>query len=274
MKLTDSQMERYSRNILLQEVGVEGQRRLLQGKILLVGVGGLGSPMALYLCAAGVGTIGLIDADIVDMSNLQRQVIHFTEDVGRLKVLSAEQKMKALNPDVLVRVYPERLTAKNALSVLSNYDFVLDATDNFSSKFLIADACHFAGKPYSHGGILEFEGQTLTVKPRESACYRCVFSRAPSDGKVFSHLRVAGPLGVLPGVIGTIQATEAIKFLVGQGTLLTNCLLVHNALEMTFKRIHLKRNPTCPLCGNFPSITQLREEEMSEGNGGGGLHDR
>lgn len=259
MNLTDTQIERYSRHILLSEVGGGGQERLLAGRVLLVGVGGLGSPAALYLAAAGVGTLGLVDADVVDLSNLQRQIAHATPDIGRLKVESAAEKLRALNPDVAVRTHPERLTAANARAILRDYDFILDGTDSFASKFLVADACHFARKPYSHAGILKFNGQTLTVIPGETACYRCVFVRPPPAGAVPTCSQ-AGVLGVLAGVVGAWQATEAIKFLLGAGDLLTNRLLVYDALKMRAREVRLRRNPHCPLCGDAPSITQLRDE--------------
>lgn len=260
MSLTEEQIERYSRHIILPEVGGKGQEKLLDGKVLIVGAGGLGSPAALYLAAAGVGTIGLIDADIVDLSNLQRQIIHATPDLGRPKVESATEKMRAINPDVTVHTYRERLAAANALTILKDYDFVIDGTDNFPSKFLVADACYFARKPYSHAGILRFDGQTMTVIPGETACYRCVFSTPPPAGAVPSCSQ-AGVLGVLAGVVGCIQATEAIKFLLSIGDLLTNRLLVYNALKMKFRDVPLRRNRQCPLCGAHPSITELRDEE-------------
>jgi molybdopterin/thiamine biosynthesis adenylyltransferase len=262
MALTETQIERYSRHIILPEVGGKGQEKLLAGKVLLVGAGGLGSPAGLYLAAGGVGTIGVIDADQVDLSNLQRQIIHFTSDLGRPKVTSAAEKMRAINPDVGVIVHHERLTAANAMQVLAGYDFVIDGTDNFASKFLVADACHFAGKPYSHAGILRFEGQTMTVLPGVTACYRCVFNTPPPPGAVPSCSQ-AGVLGVLAGVIGVLQATEALKFLLGAGRLLTDRLLVYDALDLRFREVRLKRNPRCPLCGPSPSITGLREEETA-----------
>ena len=260
MNLTEEQIERYSRHIILPEVGGKGQEKLLAGKVLIVGAGGLGSPAALYLAAAGVGTIGLIDADAVDLSNLQRQIIHATPDLGRPKVDSATEKMRAINPDVTVHTYRERLAAANALTILKDYDFVIDGTDNFPSKFLVADACHFTRRPYSHAGILRFDGQTMTVIPGETACYRCVFSAPPPAGAVPSCSQ-AGVLGVLAGVVGCIQATEAIKFLLSIGNLLTNRLLVYNALKMKFRDVPLRRNRQCPLCGEHPSITELRDEE-------------
>ncbi len=272
MSLTDEQIERYSRHILLPEVGGKGQEKLLAGRVLLVGAGGLGSPAALYLAAAGIGTIGLIDADVVDLSNLQRQVIHATADIGRPKVESAAAKMRAINPDVRVVELQARLTAANALEVVKDFDFILDGTDNFAAKFLVADACHFAGKPYSHAGILRFDGQTMTVRPGMSACYRCVFS-APPPANAVPSCSQAGVLGVLAGVMGTIQATEAIKYLLGQGDLLTGNLLVYNALKMSFRKVPLKRNPQCPLCGEHPTISGLTDEAQAicdlRKNGGG-----
>lgn len=259
MNLSEQQIERYSRHIILPEVGGKGQERLLAGKVLLVGAGGLGSPAGLYLAAAGVGTIGIMDADVVDLSNLQRQVAHATPDIGRPKVDSAAEKFRAINPDVSVRTYRERLTAANALDILRGYDFVIDGTDNFAAKFLVADACHFAGKPYSHAGILKFDGQLLTVLPGRTACYRCVFKAPPPTGAVPSCSQ-AGVLGVLAGVVGTLQATEAIKFLLGKGELLTDKLLVYDALGANFRKVPLRRNPKCPLCAEAPAITELRDE--------------
>lgn len=260
MSLTEEQIERYSRHILLPEVGGKGQEKLLAGKILLVGAGGLGSPAALYLAAAGIGTIGIVDGDVVDVSNLQRQVIHSTADLGRLKVESAAEKMRAINPALEVRTYALRLTAANAPAMLAEYDFVIDGTDSFASKFLVADACHFARKPYSHAGILRFEGQAMTVRPGETACYRCVFNAPPPAGTVPSCSQ-AGVLGVLPGVIGALQATEAVKFLLGKGELLTNRLLIYHCLRAEFRTVSLKRNPSCPLCGEHPTVTELRDAE-------------
>lgn len=260
--MTEEQIERYSRHIILPEVGGKGQERLLAGRILLVGAGGLGSPAALYLAAAGIGTIGIIDGDEVDLTNLQRQIVHHSSDLGKPKVLSAAAKMRAINPDVEVKTYQKRLTAGNAIEILAEYDFVLDGTDNFASKFLVADACHFAGTPYSHAGILRFDGQTMTVKPGESACYRCVFGAPPPPNAVPSCSQ-AGVLGVLAGVVGALQATEAIKYILGAGELLTDQLLIYNALNMEFRKVALKRNPKCALCGDDPSIKTLRAEEQA-----------
>lgn len=246
MTLTPDQRQRYARHLVLPEIGEAGQAALQRGRVLVVGAGGLGSPCALYLAAAGVGTLGIVDGDTVVLSNLQRQLLHATADLGRAKVDSASDRLAALNPDVRLMTYRERLTAANAHEVVADYDFVVDATDNFAAKFLIADVCHAAAKPYSHGGILQFSGQTMTVWPGVSACYRCVFE-APPPGPTADVDR--GLLGVLPGVIGTIQATEALKHLLGVGELLTDTLLVYDVRKMTFRRVAVKRNPACVLCG-------------------------
>ncbi len=259
MSLRADQIERYSRHILLQDVGGKGQEKLLAGRVLIIGAGGLGAPVALYLAAAGVGTIGIADADVVDVTNLQRQVIHFTPDVGKPKVVSAAEKIRAINPDVTVNTHQEWISAANIAELIADYDFVIDGTDNFATKFLINDACVLGKKPYSHGGILRFDGQTLTVKPGESACYRCIFP-APPPKNAIPTCSEAGVIGVLPGVIGTIQATEAIKFLLGIGDLLTGRLLTYNARSLKFREIAIKRNPKCPVCGEHPGITELKDD--------------
>ena len=259
MALTDSQIERYSRHIILKEVGGKGQQKLLASRVLIIGAGGLGAPVALYLAAAGIGTIGIADADNVDLSNLQRQVIHFTPDIGKPKVDSAREKIQAINPDVQVRCYHEWINAANIMGIIGEYDFVVDATDNFAAKFLINDACVLAGKPYSHGGILQFVGQTITVLPGESTCYRCIFPTPPPKDAIPTCSQ-AGVIGVLPGVIGSIQATEAIKFLLGKGELLAGRLLMYDALKMKFRDVAINRNPNCPLCGEHPTITEARDE--------------
>ncbi len=256
---TDSQIERYSRHIILKEVGGKGQKKLLDGKVLIIGAGGLGSPAALYLAAAGVGSIGIADADLVDISNLQRQVIHHTPDVGKPKVMSAREKMEAINPDVKVNTYKTWINAGNILEIIKNYDFVIDGTDNFAAKFLINDACIMAGKPYSHAGVLHFIGQTITVKPGESACYRCIFPTPPPPESIPTCAQ-AGVIGVLPGVMGSIQATEAIKFLIGVGELLTGRLLIYDAEGMEFRNVPVRKNPRCPVCGENPSIVELKDE--------------
>lgn len=237
MNLSDEQIERYSRHIILQGVGGDGQEKLLASRILIIGAGGLGAPVALYLAAAGVGTIGIVDADVVDISNLQRQVIHFTPDIGRKKVESAKEKMQQINPDVTVNTYHEFFTKDNAMSLLSDYDFVVDGTDSFSAKFLINDACVLAKKPFSHGGILRFDGQTMTHVPG-TASYRCVFKEPPPANAVPSCSQ-AGVFGAIAGMLGTIQAAEAIRYITGVGKLLTNRLLIFDALNMTFRTVNV-----------------------------------
>ncbi len=259
MEFTESQITRYSRHIPLPEVGGKGQKKLAKGRILLVGAGGLGSPAALYLAAAGIGTIGLIDSDVVDLSNLQRQVLHHTNDVGRPKVISGKEKVQALNPDVEVRLYEERLNASNALKICADYDVIIDGVDNLPGKFLINDACFFADKPLVHGGILRFDGRLMTIIPKKSACYRCIFKAPPPPGLVAS-CQEAGVIGVLAGIIGTLQATEALKLLLGIGRPLTDRLLDFDARRTHFREIRVRRNPDCPLCGKSPSITELVEE--------------
>lgn len=259
MEFTDEQITRYSRHILLPEVGGKGQKKIAKAKILLVGAGGLGSPAALYLAAAGIGTIGLIDSDVVDLSNLQRQVLHHTSDIGRSKVLSGKEKINLLNPDVQVVMYEERLTSKNALKFISEYDVVIDGVDNFPAKFLINDACFFAEKPLVHGAILRFDGRVTTIIPKKSACYRCVFKTPPPPGLVAS-CQEAGVIGVLAGIIGTIQATEALKLILGIGKPLADRLLDFDARRTQFREIRVKRNPNCPLCGEQPTITELFDD--------------
>jgi molybdopterin/thiamine biosynthesis adenylyltransferase len=256
---TDEQIERYSRHIILKEVGGKGQKKLLNGKVLIIGAGALGSPAALYLAAAGVGTVGIADADVVEISNLQRQIIHHTADIGKPKVLSAREKMEAINPDVRVITYHSWIRSDNIMDIIRDYDFVIDGTDNFASKFLINDACVMAGKPFSHGGILHFIGQTMTILPGESPCYRCIFPSPPPPGAIPTCSQ-AGVLGVLPGVIGTIQATEAIKYLLGVGKLLAGRLVVYDAEGLDFYISPLSKQKRCPLCGENPVITELRDE--------------
>jgi molybdopterin/thiamine biosynthesis adenylyltransferase len=256
---TEEQIERYSRHIILKEVGGKGQQKLLDGKVMIIGAGGLGSPIALYLAAAGVGTIGIADADLVELSNLQRQIAHQTKDIGEPKVLSARAKMEAMNPDVRVNTYHAWINAGNIRDIIDEYDFVIDGTDNFAAKFLINDACVLAGKPYSHGGIRHFVGQTLTFIPGQSACYRCIFPTPPPKDAIPTCSQ-AGVLGVLPGVIGMLQATEALKYLLGMGELLAGRLLVYDALAMTFRTVQVRRNPHCPICGENPTITKLKDE--------------
>jgi molybdopterin-synthase adenylyltransferase len=248
------QLERYSRHILLQDVGVEGQEKLLAARVLVVGIGGLGSPIALYLAAAGIGTLGIIDNDLVDISNLQRQIVHFTEDIGRPKVQSAEEKLHAVNPDVKISTYNNRLDATNIREIFRGYDFIVDGTDDFPTKFLINDTCISAGIPFSHGGILRYDGQTMTVLPGKSACYRCVF-RNPPPPDIAQTCSKAGVLGPVAGILGTIQAAEVLKYITGVGELLADVLLTFNALTMDFRKISLKRQPDCTACGQNPTGT-------------------
>jgi molybdopterin-synthase adenylyltransferase len=257
--LSEEQIERYSRHIILKEVGGKGQKKLLNSKVLIIGAGGLGAPIALYMAAAGIGTIGIADADSVDLSNLQRQVIHFTPDIGKPKVQSAKEKMLAINPEITVNTYETWINAANIRGILADYDFVIDGTDNFAAKFLINDACVLAGKPYSHGGILQFVGQTITVLPGQTTCYRCIFPTPPPKDAIPTCSQ-AGVIGVLPAVIGSIQATEAIKFLLGKGELLAGRILMYDALGMHFRDVAVNRNAKCPICGENPTITELQDE--------------
>ncbi|MDT8446736.1 MAG: molybdopterin-synthase adenylyltransferase MoeB [bacterium] len=260
MDFTEEQLERYSRHIILKEVGVEGQAKLMQAKVLVIGAGGLGSPIALYLAAAGVGEIGMVDADVVDLSNLQRQVIHFTKDVDQPKVKSAAEKMLAINPELKVNQHQLWATAENILELIEPYDFIIDGTDTFGIKFLINDACVMAKKPLSHGGILRFTGQMMTILPGQSACYRCVFREPPPAGSVPTCSQ-AGVLGAIAGMLGTMQAAEALKFITGAGNLCTDALLSFNALDMDFRKVKLKKQKNCPVCGEHPVITELTEAE-------------
>ncbi|MFQ6034286.1 MAG: ThiF family adenylyltransferase [Sedimentisphaerales bacterium] len=261
MGLTEQQIERYSRQIILEEVSGAGQEKLLSSKVLIVGAGGLGAPAALYLAAAGIGTIGIIDYDKVDLTNLQRQIIHHTADIGTEKVNSARAKINAINPEVTVRTYQAKVTAENISEIIRQYDFIIDGTDSFPAKFLINDACYFEKVPFSHAGILRFCGQLITVLPGKTTCYRCIFHRPPPADAVPSCSQ-AGVLGIVAGVIGSLQAAEAIKYLLGIGDLLTNELLMYNALTMQFRKVRLNRNPDCPLCSENPQITELKDEEQ------------
>jgi molybdopterin/thiamine biosynthesis adenylyltransferase len=261
-EFTEEQLERYSRHILLDDVGVDGQEKLLQAKVLIVGAGGLGSPVGLYLAAAGVGIIGIIDSDSVEISNLQRQIAHFTKDIGLSKVDSAAEKMKAINPDITVRTYREFLCADNIKKIITDYDFVIDGTDNFPTKFLVNDACVFLGIPFSHGGILRFNGQAMTVIPGQTACYRCSFRKPPPPDAVPSCAQ-AGVLGAVAGMLGTIQAAEALKFITGAGELLINGLLTFDARNMAFRKVKLKKQEDCPVCGQHPEITELVDAERT-----------
>jgi molybdopterin/thiamine biosynthesis adenylyltransferase len=245
LSISSQERERYARQLALPDIGEAGQARLKAARVLVVGLGGLGSPVSLYLAAAGLGTLGLVDSDIVEASNLQRQILHTTPGVGTRKTLTATASIGALNPHVVLEPHAQRFTASNALPLIRQYDFVVDATDNLESKFMIADVCYAAGIPYSHAGIYEFMGQTMTVIPGTSCCYRCIFRSEPPN----MPSQPRGPLGVVPAVIGSIQATEVLKFFLGIGQLLVNSLLVYDALSMTFRKVKTPRNPECTLCG-------------------------
>ena len=253
-------MERYSRHVLLDEVGQEGQEKLLASKVLVVGAGGLGAPVALYLAAAGVGTIGIVDADVVELSNLQRQIIHNTSRLGQKKVDSAKETIELLNPDVTVKTYAMRLTPENIGDLIEEYDFVVDGVDNFETKILINDACVLAGKPFCHGGILRFQGQVMTYVPGQGPCYRCIFEEIPEQGSV-PNCGEAGVIGVMAGIIGCVQGLETIKYLLGIGRLLTGRMVVFDGLNLTFREVKFgKAIPTCKVCGEHPEIKDVKAE--------------
>ncbi|MBR3516114.1 MAG: molybdopterin-synthase adenylyltransferase MoeB [Lachnospiraceae bacterium] len=263
MAFTNEQLERYSRHIILKEIGAKGQKKLLNAKVLIIGAGGLGAPAALYLAAAGVGTIGIVDADVVDLSNLQRQVIHSTNDIGKLKVESAAETMRAINPDVTVNTYHEFVSSYNIMDLIKDYDFILDGTDNFPAKFLINDACVMAKKPLSHAGIIRFKGQLTTILPGEGPCYRCIFKNPPPKDAV-PTCKQAGVIGAMGGVIGSLQAMEAVKYITGVGDLLVGYLLTYDALKMEFHKIKLPpRGKGCAVCSDTPTITELIDYEQA-----------
>ena len=264
MNFTNEQLERYSRQIILDDVSVKGQEKILNSKVLIIGTGGLGAPAAMYLGAAGVGTIGLVDADTVDLSNLQRQIIHSTQDVGKLKVISGKESINAINPDVNVVTYNERATASNILDIIKDkdYDFIIDGTDNFPVKFLINDACVMLQKPFSHAGIIRFQGQTMTYVPGQGPCYRCVFKNPPPPD-VVPTCQQAGVLGVMGGIMGSIQASEALKYITGVGDLLTGKLLTFDAKKMEFRKINLSHDKKCAICGESPTIDKLIDYELN-----------
>jgi len=255
-QLTNDELGRYSRHLILPEVGMEGQQRLKAAKVLCVGTGGLGSPLALYLAAAGIGTLGLVDFDVVDSSNLQRQIIHSTRDVGRKKVDSAQEKLNALNPTLNVVKHDTMLTSANALEIFAQYDIIADGTDNFQTRYLVNDACVLLKKPNAYGSIFRFEGQASVFATEEGPCYRCLYPEPPPPGLVPSCAE-GGVLGILPGMIGTIQATEVIKLILGKGEPLIGRLLLVDALTMRFRELKLRKNPECPVCGPNPTVTQL-----------------
>jgi molybdopterin/thiamine biosynthesis adenylyltransferase len=259
-EFTEEQINRYSRHIILPEVGGKGQKKLLDSKVFLVGAGGLGSPAAFYLAAAGIGKIGISDNDDVDFSNLQRQILHSTKDVGRPKVQSAKETLEALNPDVEVVPYTERLNAENIIDIIKDYDVILDGSDNFPTRYLVNDACVMLGKPLSHGSIFRFDGQATTILPGQGPCYRCLYETPPPPDLVPS-CQEAGVLGIIAGIIGVIQATEVIKLRLEKGNLLNGKLLLYDSLNMDFKKLKIQRNPACPMCGENPTIKELIDYE-------------
>ena len=254
--LSAEEIQRYSRHLIMPEMGMDGQRRLKAGSVLCVGAGGLGSPAAMYLAAAGVGRIGVVDFDVVDYSNLQRQIIHGTKDVGRSKLASAKDRLVDINPHIQVDTYEEALSSENALRLFEPYDVILDGTDNFPTRYLTNDACVLLGKPNAYGSIFRFEGQASVFATKGGPCYRCLYPEPPPPGLVPSCAE-GGVLGVLPGVIGVIQATESIKLLTGIGEPLIGRFLIYDALRMKFRELKLKRDPECPVCGDHPTVTKL-----------------
>ncbi len=263
--LTPDEVKRYSRHIIMGDVGSGGQRKLLGAKALIVGAGGLGSPSAIYLALAGVGTIGIVDFDVVDLSNLQRQILHHTADVGRAKLESARDNINSYNPGVNVVMHETRLESENAMEIISQYDLVVNGADNFATRYLVNDACYLAGKPLVDGSILIFDGQTTVFMPGEG-CYRCLFPSPPPPGMV-PNCAEAGVLGALTGLVGSIQATEALKLLLGIGESLSSRLILIDALSMSFREVRLKRNKACPLCGDNPTVTELIDYEIFCGLG-------
>ena len=260
MNFREDQIERYSRQMILSNVGGKGQEKLFNAKVLVIGAGGLGSPCALYLASAGIGRIGIVDSDAVELNNLQRQILHSTKDVTRPKVESAKERLNAINPDLEIIPYKLRLTSKNILDVIKDYDIIVDSSDNFPTRYLVNDACVFSNKPLSYGGILKFDGQAITIIPGKSPCYRCLFASPPPPGLAPS-CQEAGVLGAVAGVIGVIQANEVLKYVLDIGDLLVGRLLIFNALDSSFKQVKVRRDPKCPVCGENPAITKLIDYE-------------
>lgn len=258
MEFTDDQLQRYSRHIILPEVGGKGQKKILNARVFVVGAGGLGCPVGYYLAAAGIGTIGMIDNDTVELSNLQRQIAHSTKTLGVHKVDSAKATFEALNPDVNVVGIKERINKSNIMDLIKDYDIVVDGSDNFPTRYLVNDACVLLKKPLVSGAILKFEGQVTTVLPGEGHCYRCLFEEMPPPGLVPS-CQEAGVLGAITGVVGALQATEVLKLVLGKGDVLKNTLLIYDALRTTFRRVKVPKNPACPVCGENPTIKELQD---------------
>ncbi len=259
--LTNLEVARYSRHLIMPEVGMRGQLKLKEASVLCIGAGGLGSPVALYLAAAGVGRIGIVDFDVVDYSNLQRQVIHGTPDVGRPKLDSARDRLNAINPEVTVETHDVALSSDNALDLLTGYDIIVDGTDNFPTRYLVNDACVLLGKPNVYGSIFRFEGQASVFATKDGPCYRCLYPEPPPPGLVPSCAE-GGVLGILPGVVGTIQATEAVKLIIGVGEPLINRFMIYDALRMRFRELKLRKDPECPVCGENPTVTELIDYEQ------------
>src|SRR5579872_924356 len=260
-ELTTDDLSRYSRHLILPEVGMEGQQKLKAARVLCVGAGGLGSPLAFYLAAAGVGTLGLVDFDVVDASNLQRQIIHSTHDIGRKKLDSAAEKLIALNPALNLVKHETMLTSANALEIFADYDIIADGTDNFPTRYLVNDACVLLDKPNVYGSIFRFEGQASVFATKDGPCYRCLYPEPPPPGLVPSCAE-GGVLGVLPGVVGTIQAMETLKLILGAGESLVGRFLIFDALRMRFRELKLRKDPDCPVCGTHPTVTQLIDYEQ------------
>jgi adenylyltransferase/sulfurtransferase len=257
----EEEIKRYSRHIILKEVGGKGQKKLREARVLVVGAGGLGSPAAYYLAAAGVGVLGIVDDDVVDVSNLQRQILHGTSDIGRHKTDSAADRIAALNPGVEVERHRVRLCKDNVEDIIAGYDVIIDGVDNFPARFLLHDACFFAGKPMVEAGVLQFLGQIMTILPDQGPCYRCVFPEPPPPGSIPS-CQEAGVLGAVAGVLGILQATEAIKLILGIGKPLVGRIMIYEALSGSFREVNFRPNPRCPLCGENPTIKELKEYSL------------
>ena len=271
-ELNNDEVARYSRHLIMPEVGMNGQLKLKSASVLCIGAGGLGSPVAMYLGAAGVGRIGIVDFDVVDYSNLQRQVIHGTPDVGRSKLDSARDRLNAINPEVTVETHDVALSSENALELLANYDVIVDGTDNFPTRYLVNDACVILGKPNVYGSIFRFEGQASVFATKDGPCYRCLYPEPPPPGLVPSCAE-GGVLGILPGVVGTIQATEAVKLIIGVGEPLINRFMIYDALRMKFRELKLRKDPDCPVCGETPTVTELIDYEQFCGITGAATED-
>ena len=259
-QLSNDEIKRYSRHLTLPGFGLQGQQKLKDGSVLIIGAGGLGSPLGMYLAAAGVGRLGLVDFDVVDVSDLQRQIAHGTSDIGRTKARSMKETIREINPRVDIELFETRFTCDNALGIAQNFDVIVDGSDNFATRYLVNDVCVLLGKPNVYGAIFRFDGQASVFDASRGPCYRCLFAEPPSPGVVPSCTE-GGVLGILPGIIGVIQATEAVKLLVGQGKTLVGRLLLYNALSMSFRELKLEKNPDCPMCGENPSITDLIDYE-------------